>query len=256
MAFHESLYLLLIQISYLCLTAYFWLVSAFSMGLAYLVCLVCYPFVDQKTFSRIYEYIPATIVLYAMIFPNFWSLKIIDLRRDKSWTNKRYIIVANHVSFIDSLVTCCIPLKKKYMIAEVFTKVPVFGWLSLSSGHVTVDRHKPNRMADRSKSGVLRAEKAMGDGCSFLLYPEGMRTLDPYNLCEFKTGAFHLALTTGVEILPVTIQGTGEAMPLGGMVGLADIQMTIGEPFKVNHIDNIDSSVNRVRTFIENTLKR
>jgi 1-acyl-sn-glycerol-3-phosphate acyltransferase len=85
------------KVSEFFLTIYFWSLSVLCLLATSLTCLILYPFIDQKTFARVYEIMTGYVMLYLMIIPGFWSLKIIDNRRDKSWDNKRYIIIANHV---------------------------------------------------------------------------------------------------------------------------------------------------------------
>ena len=50
----------------------------------------------------------------------------------------------------------------------------------------------------------------MKNGVSFLIAPEGTRSIDG-SLGEFKKGAFHLAKNTGASIIPVIINGAYEA---------------------------------------------
>ena len=71
------------------------------------------------------------------------------------------------MSFIDSLITVVLPVKKKFMIGKVFTKAPVFGWLTLKSGFVPAEKGNP----EVNKHAVEKAIKAMEDGSSFFLYP-------------------------------------------------------------------------------------
>ncbi len=49
-------------------------------------------------------------------------------------------------------------------------------------------------------------------GYSYLIFPEGTRSLDG-RLGPFRRGGFFLALETGAPIVPVTIRGTRELMP-------------------------------------------
>ena len=230
----------------LLLTIYFWSVTAISLLFTYLLLLILYPFVSQKTFSRLYELIPGYIILYSMIIPGFWNLTIKDYRKDTSWTNKRYIIVANHLSFIDSLVACVFPLKKKFMIGKIFTKIPVFGWLSLSSGHIPVDKDDPSTTID----AVKRSVKTMSDGSSFMLYPEGKRSVTG-ELLEFKTGAYRISQETGVPILPICLRNTEKGMRIGGIVSFANMEIIIGEPFQVESgWDNVNNCINKTKQFI------
>lgn len=219
----EEMYLL-----ELCLTVYVWTAMAISMIVTMPICLVLYPFLSQKKISRIYEKIPAVIVFTVM--RPFWKLQIYDLRKEKSWT-EQYIITANHLSFLDSLVLAhVIPLEKKFMVGRGFQKIPIFGRLSELSGHVPADLNDP----EVNKSAVPRAVQTIQkDSSSFAIYPEGRRELSPYRFEPFKTGAYRIAKITGLEILPVTLAGTYEAMRFGGIVSPATITVWIDEPFSV-----------------------
>ena len=232
------------------LTVYFWLVSALGLVITFPICLFIYPFVDQKTFSRIYEVVPGSIALYSMILPGFWKLDIVDTRKDKTW--EQCVIVANHVSFVDSLVLAvAIPVKKKFMIGRVFTMIPFFGWFSKMSGHVPVDRNRPNKLQSKENSGVYRAKKNMEDGASFLIFPEGRRELVPYQLEEFKSGAFVLAKEMNVPLVPLTLLGTNQAMSRKAGVDFATITVVIGEP---HYVEDISESVDKIKTFISDNL--
>lgn len=220
------------NISTLFLTVYFWALSVGALLLSYVICMISYPFIDQKTFARMYETITAKTMLYFMTVPGFWKVKVTDLRKDKSWKDKRYVIIGNHLSFIDSLVTVLIPLQKKFMVGHFFTKIAVFGWLTKKSGFVTADRNNPNL----NKDAVERAVETMKDGCSFCIFPQGRR--EPLDKIEnFKTGAFRIAHKVNIPILPITLKGTEKAMPIGGWVYCSDIEIIIHEPFYINDDD-------------------
>jgi 1-acyl-sn-glycerol-3-phosphate acyltransferase len=227
------------KISELFLTIYFWSLAIPVLLFTYFVCIICYPFENEKGFARIYETLTAKTMIFFMTVPGFWTVKVTDLRQDKSWhentgLEKQYIIIANHVSYIDSMITPMIDLKKKYMIGNLFTKIPVFGWLTRCSGFVTADRNDPvlNRTA------VERAIQAINkDRCSFTIFPEGRRSLTPYKFDKFHTGAFRISKATHIPILPVTLKGTYEGMRFRGIVGFSNIEMIIHEPFKVTDED-------------------
>ena len=71
------------------------------------------------------------------------------------------------------------------------------------------------------------------DSCSLALYPEGKRELIPYTFEKFKTGFARIAKQTGLLVLPITLKGTAECMPIGGFVYPGNIEMIIDEPFEV-----------------------
>src|SRR5204863_7289677 len=56
------------------------------------------------------------------------------------------------------------------------------------------------------------AVRTLEYGYHLLLFPEGTRSRDGV-LQEFKPAIAYLALAAGVDILPVSLEGTHEAMP-------------------------------------------
>ena len=220
------------------LTVYFWVLTVPCLLFTFAVCLCIYPFVDEKTFARTYESLMGHTLLMFMVLPGFWKINIVDLRQDKSWTNpggseKRFIVVANHLSYVDSLISVLIPLKKKYLMGRVFSNLPIFGFLTRNAGYVTAERGN----VELNKTAVDRAVDAINkDLCSFQVYLEGKREDIPYVFEQFKTGAFRIARQTNLQILPVTLKGTYEAMH-GIVVGRAEITVYIDEPFTVKDED-------------------
>ena len=241
------------------ITIYFWLITTVSVILTFFVCLIAYPFIDQKTFARVYEYVFCNFILYSMTLPGIWSIKTKDLRKSKNkHFNGRYVMISNHVSFIDTLMIGTIPFKKKYIMAKIFTQIPIFGWLCKSSGHVMVD----NKDSSTTGPAVGLAIKAMEDGCSFFVYPEGKRSFDQSNLSKFKTGAFRIAQSTGVPILPIIIKGTGVGMKMWGICKRANLEIIIGESFNVEKgindkesWENVILSRNKSKKFMEKIIK-
>ncbi|MDB4938608.1 MAG: Long-chain-fatty-acid CoA ligase, partial [Labilithrix sp.] len=76
------------------------------------------------------------------------------------------------------------------------------------------------RAIDR-KSGLRASERQAGEilsqGKTMLIFPEGTRSTDG-EVHEFKPLLGHLALTYGVDILPLYLGGTRDAMPKGAKV--------------------------------------
>src|SRR4029077_19647522 len=66
-----------------------------------------------------------------------------------------------------------------------------------------------------------------------LVFPEGTRSASG-DVQEFKPLVGHLALTHGIDILPVYLGGTYEAMPRGASVPVRrDISARIGPPLRI-----------------------
>lgn len=232
------------------------------MIISFVMCLISYPFVSEQTFAGLFEIILSNLTIWGMSF--IWTFHIKDLRTDEEkfvkYYNKsnpdkyQYVIVANHSSFIDSLIMSKIPFRKKYMISRIFESIPVFNWLCKKSGHVMVGKDdKKNNIV----SGLIRAENSMKDGSSFVIYPEGSRSKNAKKLLPFKTGAFRLAYNTKTKILPIVITGADRGMKIGGICYPTNINLIIGHPYSVegNSEDDIKKSIEISKQFIESYIK-
>ena len=94
-----------------------------------------------------------------------------------------------------------------------------------------------NLKAVDRKGGLRASERQAGEilssGQTMLIFPEGTRSQDG-DLHEFKPLLGHLALTYGVDILPLYLVGTREAMPKGSKIPLKrDLEARIGPPITV-----------------------
>jgi 1-acyl-sn-glycerol-3-phosphate acyltransferase len=88
---------------------------------------------------------------------------------------------------------------------------PVLGWAMLHVGFVPVDR----KGESGGKKSIEKATRSIREkGYSFLIFPEGTRSVDG-KLQRFRRGGFFLAIAGGAPIVPVTIRGTFELMPKG-----------------------------------------
>jgi len=231
----------------LALTIYFWTITIPSLIITWATCCCLYPFVSKKQISRVYERMMAFFVLNAMTLPGFWQIQILDNRTDterynKKGEEKRFVIVANHRSFVDSLITSRIQFFKTYLIGHVFTRIPVFGWLTRMAGYISADRHDPVLNSTAVERAIERIET---EQCSLLIYPTGRRCTFEEQLDNFKTGAFRIARNTELPILPVTLLGTEKAMP-GYNIDYARITIVIDDPFTVND-DNYSKWINYTR---------
>jgi long-chain acyl-CoA synthetase len=97
------------------------------------------------------------------------------------------------------------------------------------------------------KNGLRGALRQSGDvlesGATVLIFPEGTRSPDGA-IREFKPAIGHLALTHGVDILPIYLGGTREAMPKGSRLPTKrSIVARIGLPLEVEHLRRLTESM-------------
>ncbi|MFA5159104.1 MAG: lysophospholipid acyltransferase family protein [Candidatus Omnitrophota bacterium] len=140
-------------------------------------------------------------------FSPIWRIVVIG--REHLQKGKHYIIVANHQSLLDILAVCAaLPINFKFLAKRELFQIPFMGWSMAAAGYVPVDRgsHKSGREA------IHRITRVLKKSVSVLLFPEGTRSPDG-KIHAFKMGAFKLARDNNVEILPVVIDGTGQALP-------------------------------------------
>src|SRR5262249_55228748 len=76
---------------------------------------------------------------------------------------------------------------------------------------VALDRKGTLRQAERQAAEVIEQGRTM------LIFPEGTRSTDG-EIQEFKPLVGHLALHYGVDILPVWLGGTRDALPKGSVL--------------------------------------
>lgn len=123
--------------------------------------------------------------------------------------NQSYVIVANHQSTYDILVLYgYLPLAFKWVMKIELRKVPFIGYTCALMGHIYVDRK--NRQA--AQKTMQQAGAKLTGGISVLFFPEGTRHTGT-GLLPFKKGAFKMAQSLGLPILPVIIKGAEQVMP-------------------------------------------
>jgi len=124
--------------------------------------------------------------------------------------NKPYVVVANHESAADPFLLSWLPWDMRWVAKEEAFKPPLTGWAIWLSGDIPLRRHH----GDSVRTMLAECERAIHGGIPIMMFPEGTRSRDG-ELLPFKTGAFSLAIRTGVPILPVAIAGTRRMRPKG-----------------------------------------
>ena len=141
--------------------------------------------------------------------------------------NRSYVIASNHLSLMDTpLVLAYLPLQFRFLAKRSLFRVPFIGGHLKRAGHVAI----PREDARGSLKAMAEAARMIQQrGVSALVFPEGGRSMG--RLQEFKEGAAYIAIKAGVPLVPVAIQGTLEALPMGSVtVRPGRVRMRIGEP--------------------------
>jgi len=119
------------------------------------------------------------------------------------------LITPNHASYADP-IWITVPIRRRiyYMAWDKPFKIPVLGLMMRVFGAFPVSLEAVDAAAQRAAHEVLRAGRAL------VIFPEGGRTRTG-KLMPFKMGAFRFALTYGVPVVPVSINGGEKIWPVG-----------------------------------------
>lgn len=140
-----------------------------------------------------------------------WPVTVLGRERIKNATS--YVMVANHQSFIDILVLFRLFRHFKWVSKAENFRIPCIGWNMSVNGYIALRRGDTKSIAHMMDACAA----TLASGSSVMMFPEGTRSVDG-KLRPFKHGAFTLALRSGVPILPIVVEGTGNALPKGGFL--------------------------------------
>jgi 1-acyl-sn-glycerol-3-phosphate acyltransferase len=122
------------------------------------------------------------------------------------------VITPNHQTYADPpLVTIPVRRPVYYMAWSRLFDIPLFGRL------IRLLRAFPVDVDSRDARATREAVRLLQDGAALMIFPEGERTADG-QVQRFKPGAFRLAVSLGVPVLPVTIAGADRAWPPGKLL--------------------------------------
>jgi 1-acyl-sn-glycerol-3-phosphate acyltransferase len=125
---------------------------------------------------------------------------------------RTYVFVANHQSLYDiPILFWSLPFQLRIIAKESLGRFPVLGPHLKRTGHILVDRRRPDRIA------VFRWARALTEkGLSLIVFPEGTRSRKGF-LGAFKGGSFYLAMQAGLSIVPVSVVGSRRVMRKGAL---------------------------------------
>ena len=159
------------------------------------------------------------------------------------------IIVANHRSMLDGFLLYSLMERiiRPFIKGDYF-KNPMLSWYLTGGGGIPVDNGQFLPSAIREAGHTLRG------GGLLMVFPEGGVNTKP-GLLPFKSSFIRLSLKYTVPIIPVTLMGTGEALPDGKFFPRPSaISVVLKEPLHfhcpIGRKDLIESCVHKVRNRI------
>jgi 1-acyl-sn-glycerol-3-phosphate acyltransferase len=148
-----------------------------------------------------------------------------------------YVFMPNHASMVDIwAVFVAIPATFRFIAKKQLSRIPLFGWAMAAGRFIFIDRQN----AASARRTVQEAARRIRSGQSVVIFPEGTRTRDGH-LLPFKKGGFHLAMDSGVDIVPVAIKGSRVIMPRGAaLIRSGTVTVEVGEPIPTAGLTNGD----------------
>ena len=133
--------------------------------------------------------------------------------RERIPRGRPVVFMANHQSNCDPPALLIVLPSVLVLVKKEFFRVPIMGSAMRLVGFIRVDRKNREQALDAVERGVLALEA----GRSFLVYPEGTRSLNG-RLQKFKKGVFVMAVKAGAPIVPISVSGSNKIMPKGKFV--------------------------------------
>lgn len=183
------------------------------------------------------------------------GVKVFVIGLENVDANVPRVYMNNHQSFFDIFaLLACLPVHFKFILKQELMKIPLLGPAMKRAGYISIDRANPRKAIKSMNEAAEKIRK----GASVLIFPEGTRSQDG-QLLPFKKGGFTLALKSGCDIVPITIDGSRRIAPKGSLrINKGSFNLHIGKPIPVSGYTkkNIGELIEKVRLKIQGPMER
>lgn len=140
---------------------------------------------------------------------HFVAGKLLDIRfeieGEEYLATKPAVLIGNHQSMVDIL--CLGPIFPRSTVISAKKELrwaPFLGLFMMAGGNIFLDRRNPQvAIASLKTAGETLKRRSLG----LWVFPEGTRTLSEEPMLKpFKKGAFHVAVQSGLPIVPVVFE--------------------------------------------------
>lgn len=161
---------------------------------------------------------------------------------------RTYVFVANHQSLFDiPILFWSLPFQLRIIAKESLGSIPFIGWHLRRTGHMLVDRTRPE------PTKIVRwASRLTSNGLSLIVFPEGTRSRDG-RVARFKGMSFYLALEAGLPVVPLSVIGSRHVMLRGRVTTYpGEVGLIVHEPIDTSGMSGSDAKEfgERVRRII------
>jgi 1-acyl-sn-glycerol-3-phosphate acyltransferase len=161
------------------------------------------------------------------------------------------VYASNHLSYYDTpALFAKLPFQFRILAKASLWKIPFIGWYLQRSGQVPIDTGSGRSLIASLGRGV----KTLESGLPLVLFPEGGRSYGEVR--EMVSGAAWMAIKAQVPLVPITLVGTYELLPMHTYVlRPRPLKLIIGEPIDTTGMTtrDADALTKRLRQIIHET---
>lgn len=185
--------------------------------------------------EKIFAYYPGMIWSRLTCWLALCRVKVIG--REYIDKKQSYVFVSNHQGAFDIfLIYGFLGVPIKWVMKVGLGKIPFVGAACRAAGFVFVDNSTPKAAART----IREAEHALRNGASIAIFPEGSRTYDG-KMIRFKRGAYQIAVDQHLPVIPITLNGPFDVLPIGSLnLKRGRMEMIIHPPVETTGIDGAD----------------
>jgi 1-acyl-sn-glycerol-3-phosphate acyltransferase len=202
--------------------------------------------------ERFFSYYPGAWWSRLVCIITLCPVKVIG--REKLNKKQSYVFVSNHQGAYDIfLIYGFIGQPIKWVMKQSLRKIPFVGKACEEAGFIFVDSSSPQAAAKT----ITDAEEKLKNGVSIIIFPEGSRTRTG-KMGKFKKGAYQMALDLKLPIVPITINGSYDVMPISSFfINSHKMELLIHDPIPTDRInpENLRETALKIRELVEESKK-
>jgi len=168
------------------------------------------------------------------------------VNKEKLHEHETAVYASNHLSYYDTPVLFAkLPFQFRILAKQSLWKVPFIGWYLNRSGQVPVDQSS----ARSAIASLNRGVQTLKHGLPLVLFPEGGRAADG-RTHPFVSGAAYMAIKAQVPLVPITLVGTYELLPIHTYhLNPRPLAIIIGDPIPTTGLTSRDADTLTQRLF-------
>jgi len=161
------------------------------------------------------------------------------------------VYAVTHASALDiPILYVNLPFQFRIIFKSELLSYPFVGWHLKRSGQICINQQNPAASIGAIKSAL----KSLKSGLPLVIFPEGGRSSNG-QILPFLPGAFFLAIKAQADIVPITLVGTFDLLPMNTYhIKSRPLEMRVGEPIPTAGLTlrEMDAVSAKVKAAIEN----